>query len=101
MVILSFFFVFFNFEYDILGIHSEGAVIQTLINLLFLDLIYSLPTPDLLIDLFQTEPLDFHTDTFYTSRQSQIDERISRLNSEEVSTKIQAVSYIYTVLIKM
>ncbi|CAF3708068.1 unnamed protein product [Rotaria sordida] len=65
------------------GIHSEGAVIQTLIGLLFLDLIYTLPTPDLLIDIFQTEPLDFRTDAFYKSRQNQIDERISQLNSEE------------------
>ncbi|CAF1104077.1 unnamed protein product [Rotaria sp. Silwood1] len=65
------------------GIHSEGAVIRTLIGLLFLDLIYTLPTPDLLIDIFQTEPLDFHTDAFYKSRQNQIDERISQLNSEE------------------
>ncbi|CAF4558223.1 unnamed protein product [Rotaria sp. Silwood1] len=65
------------------GIHSEGAVMRTLIGLLFLDLIYTLPTPDLLIDIFQTEPLDFHTDAFYKSRQNQIDERISQLNSEE------------------
>ncbi|CAF2977835.1 unnamed protein product [Rotaria socialis] len=65
------------------GIHSEGAIIRTLIGLLFLDLIYTLPTPDLLIDIFQTEPLDFQTDAFYKSRQSQIDERISHLNSEE------------------
>jgi Fanconi-associated nuclease 1 len=66
------------------GIHSEGAIIQTLIGLLFLDLIYILPTPDLLIDIFQTEPLDFHTDAFYKSRQSQIDQRVNQLNSEEV-----------------
>jgi hypothetical protein len=66
------------------GIHSEGAVIRTLIGLLFLDLIYLLPTPDLLIDIFQTEPLDFQTDAFYKSRQNQIDERIDQLNSEEV-----------------
>ncbi|CAF0935102.1 unnamed protein product [Adineta steineri] len=65
------------------GIHSEGAVIRTLIGLLFLDLIYILPTPDLLIDIFQTEPLDFQTGAFYKSRKSQIDERISQLNSEE------------------
>jgi hypothetical protein len=69
---------------SILGIHSEGAVIRTLVGLLFLDLIYTLPTPDLLIDIFQTEPLDFQTDAFYKSRQSQIDERISQMNSEEV-----------------
>ena len=67
-----------------LGIHSEGSIIRTLIGLLFLDLIYTLPAPDLLIDIFQTEPLDFHTDAFYKSRQEQIDERISQLNSEEV-----------------
>jgi Fanconi-associated nuclease 1 len=66
------------------GIHSEGAVIQTLIGLLFLDIIYTLPTPDLLIDIFQTEPLDFQTDSFYKSRQSQIDERIDQLQSEDV-----------------
>jgi Fanconi-associated nuclease 1 len=73
------------------GIHSEGAVIRTIIGLLFLDLIYTLPTPDLLIDIFQTEPLDFQTDAFYKSRQSQIDERISQLNSEEVRIKIRIV----------
>ena len=71
-------------KYCIQGIHSEGAVIQTLIGLLFLDLIYTLPTSDLLIDVFQTEPLDFQTDAFYKTRQSQIDERINQMNSEEV-----------------
>ncbi|UJR23137.1 hypothetical protein I4U23_026156 [Adineta vaga] len=67
----------------IFGIHSEGAVIRTLVGLLFLDLIYTLPTPDLLIDIFQTEPLDFQTDAFYKSRQTEIDHRISQLDTEE------------------
>ena len=78
------FFYLFDLKNCIEGIHSEGAVIRTLIGLLFLDLIYTLPTPDLLIDVFQTEPLDFQTDAFYKSRQSQIDERISQMDSEEV-----------------
>ena len=59
-------------------------MIRTLIGLLFLDIIYTLPTPDLLIDAFQTESLDFQTDAFYRSRQEQIDGRIQRMNSEEV-----------------
>ena len=66
------------------GIHSEGSAIRTLIGILFLDIIYTLPAADLLIDVFQTEPLDFHSDAFYKSRQSQIDERMSQMNSEEV-----------------
>ena len=72
---------------NIEGIHSEGAVIRTVVGLLFLDLIYTLPTPDLLIDIFQTEPLDFQTDSFYKSRQTEIDQRISYLNCEEVRTE--------------
>jgi hypothetical protein len=75
------------------GIHSEGAVIRTLIGLLFLDLIYTLPTSNLLIDIFQTEPLDFQTDAFYKSRQCQIDERVDQLNSEEVRIKINSDFY--------
>ncbi|CAF1281584.1 unnamed protein product [Adineta ricciae] len=70
-------------DLDVKGIHSEGAVIRTVVGLLFLDLIYTLPTPDLLIDIFQTEPLDFQTDSFYKSRQMEIDQRISYLNCEE------------------
>lgn len=71
------------------GVHSEGSVIRTLMGLLFLDIVYTLPTADLLIDVFQTEPLDFHSEAFYKSRQSQIDERMSEMNSEEVrSTQI-------------
>lgn len=57
---------------------------RTMISLLFLDMIYLLPTENLLIDVFQTEPLDFQTDHFYKSRQSQIDERINQMSSEEV-----------------
>lgn len=77
--------VFFSTDFIVLpGIHSEGAVIRTVIGLLFLDLIYTIPTPDLLIDLFQTEPLDFHTDAFYKSRQNEIDQRIEQFTSEEV-----------------
>ncbi len=76
------------------GIHSEGAVIRTLIGLLFLDLIYLLPTSDLLIDIFQTEPLDFQTDAFYKSRQSQIDERIDQFKSEEVTRKFHVNLFI-------
>ena len=68
------------------GIHSEGSVIRTLMGLLFLDIVYSLPAADLLIDVFQTEPLDFHSEAFYKSRQGQIDERMSQMNSEEVSS---------------
>jgi Fanconi-associated nuclease 1 len=78
------------------GIHSEGAVIRTLIGLLFLDIIYTLPTPDLLIDIFQTEPLDFQTDAFYKSRQSQIDERIAQFQCEEVMGNIPCRSFVHS-----
>jgi hypothetical protein len=53
-------------------------------GLLFLDIVYTLPTADLLIDVFQTEPLDFQSEAFYKSRQSQIDDRMGQMNSEEV-----------------
>jgi hypothetical protein len=92
--IISFIFpVKINLNNCIQGIHSEGTVIQTLIGLLFLDLIYTLPTSNLLIDIFQTEPLDFQTDAFYKSRQCQIDERVDQLNSEEVRIKINSDFY--------
>ena len=60
-----------------------------MIGLLFLDIIYTLPTPDLLIDAFQTESLDFQTDAFYKSRQEQIDGRIQQMNSEEVHNPLK------------
>ena len=74
----------FNWNFVCIGIHSEGSIIRTLIGLLFLDLIYTLPKEDLLIDVFQTEPLDFHSENFYKSRQELIDQRIEQLNNEEV-----------------
>ena len=76
-----------------LGIHSEGSIIRTFVGLLFLDIIYNLPRSDLLIDVFQTEPLDFQTDSFYQTRQSQIDQRISQMNSEEVCNEKKKVFF--------
>lgn len=77
------------------GIHSEGSIIRTMIGLLFLDIIYILPQEDLLIDVLQTEPLDFNTDNFYLSRRCQIDERINHFDTEKVNLTLKFSSRIF------
>jgi len=64
------------------GLHGEGAVFNSLLGLLFWDIIYS-DVPDAFRDPGQALPLDWDTDHFYLARKDRIDVRLAELNSME------------------
>jgi len=74
------------------GSHAEGALLNSILTLLFWDIIYHSEIPDAFRDPAQTSPLDWDTDDFYASRKDMIDERllqISRMTREELSDEIE------------
>ncbi|XP_042433885.1 fanconi-associated nuclease 1 homolog isoform X2 [Zingiber officinale] len=60
------------------GIHSEGGIWMTIYGLLMWDVIFS-NVPDVFISRFQTAPLDFDTDDFYTSREHLIECQLQKI----------------------
>jgi len=64
------------------GLHGEGAVFNSLLGLLFWDIIYS-DVPDAFRDPGQALPLDWDSDHFYLARKDRIDVRLAELISME------------------
>jgi len=73
------------------GSHAEGAVLNSILALLFWDIIYLSKVPDAFRDPTQTSPLDWDTDDFYQSRKKDIDDRleqIAAMSNEEVCLEL-------------
>jgi len=64
------------------GIHTESSIYTMLFALLLWDLIFY-PIPDVFQSPYQTCPLDFATDSFYTDRKSLIDQRLTDISAEQ------------------
>lgn len=62
------------------GYHSEGGIIRTLFGYLFYDVLFTY-IPNVFQTPFQTCPLDLHTDAFYPSRFSEINQRLNELSN--------------------
>ncbi|KAL2810272.1 hypothetical protein BJX63DRAFT_322459 [Aspergillus granulosus] len=72
------------------GYHSEGGIIRTLFGYLFYDIIFTY-VPNVFQTIFQTCPLDLHTDAFYPSRASEINHRLVQITNGEAASLIRAV----------
>ncbi|KAL8840337.1 MAG: hypothetical protein Q9170_001352 [Blastenia crenularia] len=62
------------------GYHSEGGIIRTLFGYLFYDVLFTY-VPNVFQTPFQTCPLDLHTDAFYPSRFSEINQRLNEISN--------------------
>ena len=64
------------------GYHSEGGIIRTLFGYLFYDVLFTY-VPNVFQTPFQTCPLDLHTDAFYSTRFSEINQRLNEISNGE------------------
>ncbi|KAL8763562.1 MAG: hypothetical protein Q9184_000689 [Pyrenodesmia sp. 2 TL-2023] len=62
------------------GYHSEGGIIRTLFGYLFYDVLFTY-VPNVFQTPFQTCPLDLHTDAFFPSRFSEINQRLNDISN--------------------
>ncbi|KAL8898846.1 MAG: hypothetical protein Q9207_006500, partial [Kuettlingeria erythrocarpa] len=62
------------------GYHSEGGIIRTLFGYLFYDVLFTY-VPNVFQTAFQTCPLDLHTDAFFPSRFSEINQRLNDISN--------------------
>ncbi|XP_021935239.1 fanconi-associated nuclease 1-like isoform X2 [Zootermopsis nevadensis] len=61
------------------GIHDEGSVINSLFGLIFWDVIYEHPVPDVFRTSYQQVPLDLYSEEFYRNRKEAVDEKLESL----------------------
>ncbi|KAJ2081867.1 hypothetical protein H4R24_002024 [Coemansia sp. RSA 988] len=73
-----------------LGIHTENAIITTLFSLLFWDIIFY-PLPGVLDTEYQSQPLDMGSESFFHSRQAQIQERLDVIAGGEFERAIRRI----------
>lgn len=62
------------------GIHAESSILLTLFALTFWDILFE-DVPGVFQSPFQSAPLDLHTDSFYTSRESTIMKRLEEVRN--------------------
>ncbi|KAL2825319.1 hypothetical protein BDW59DRAFT_74170 [Aspergillus cavernicola] len=72
------------------GYHSEGGIVRTLFGYLFYDIIFTY-IPNVFQTIFQTCPLDLHTDAFYPSRISEINHRLVQITNGESASLIRSI----------
>ncbi|XP_069678511.1 fanconi-associated nuclease 1-like [Periplaneta americana] len=77
------------------GMHAEGSVIVTLFGLIFWDVIYGHPLPDVYRSPYQAEPLDLNSVEFYRNRKEVIDNRLLDLRSWNLETVNQHIKTIF------
>ena len=65
------------------ALHAEGAIFNSLLGLLFWEVIYDTDVPDAFRDPCQSLPYDWDTDHFYSARRTEIDIRLAQLRSLE------------------
>ncbi|KAJ4435409.1 hypothetical protein ANN_18024, partial [Periplaneta americana] len=83
------------FIISIAGMHAEGSVIVTLFGLIFWDVIYGHPLPDVYRSPYQAEPLDLNSVEFYRNRKEVIDNRLLDLRSWNLETVNQHIKTIF------
>ncbi|KAL4974228.1 VRR-NUC domain-containing protein [Aspergillus desertorum] len=76
------------------GCHSEGGILRTLFAYLFYDIIFTY-IPNVFQTVFQTCPLDLHTDAFYPSRASEINHRLMQITNGGAASLIRSVHARY------
>ncbi|XP_071115820.1 fanconi-associated nuclease 1-like [Haliotis cracherodii] len=76
------------------GLHAEGSIISNLFNLYFWDALF-MDVPDAFHSPYQTQPLDFHSSSFYSRRQDAIDTRLQELEeaTEEALHEMMAATW--------
>ncbi|KAK2843910.1 hypothetical protein FQN49_005955 [Arthroderma sp. PD_2] len=72
------------------GFHCESGILRTLFGYLFYDVIFTY-VPNVFQTPFQTCPLDLHTDSFYSSRISEINSRLAQISNGEARKLIHKV----------
>ncbi|XP_030621183.1 fanconi-associated nuclease 1 [Chanos chanos] len=77
------------------GIHGEGSTFSTLFGLLMWDIIFMDGVPDVFRNLYQTCPLDFHTDCFYENRREAIEARVEMLREASTETLQDLVAEVW------
>ena len=65
------------------ALHAEGAIFNSLLGLLFWEVIYDVEVPDAFRDPCQSLPYDWDTDHFYAARRTEIEVRLAELRSLE------------------
>ncbi|CBF71232.1 hypothetical protein AN6678.2 [Aspergillus nidulans FGSC A4] len=77
------------------GYHSEGGILRTLFAYLFYDIIFTY-IPNVFQTIFQSCPLDLHTDAFYPSRASEINHRLVQIANGDATSLIHSVHARYS-----
>jgi Fanconi-associated nuclease 1 len=72
------------------GFHCEGRLVRTLFAYLFFDIMF-LYVPNVFQTPFQTCPLDLHTDAFYPTRMSEINQRLVEIENGNAPQLIQQI----------
>jgi Fanconi-associated nuclease 1 len=72
------------------GYHSEGGIVRTLFGYLFFDVLFTY-VPNVFQTPYQTCPLDLHTDAFFPSRISEINERLAEIANGGAEALLQSV----------
>lgn len=79
-LIFVFYMVFLcNYLCFVSGVHDEGSTIKSLFGLIFWDIIYEHPVPDVFRSSYQHVPLDLRSGEFYRNRKERIDKRLEAL----------------------
>ncbi|EEH42866.1 uncharacterized protein PADG_07686 [Paracoccidioides brasiliensis Pb18] len=72
------------------GFHCESGIVRTLFGYLFYDVLFTY-VPNVFQTPFQTCPLDLHTDSFYTTRASEINYRLAQIANGKAEQLIREV----------
>lgn len=72
------------------GYHSEGGIICTLFAYLFYDILFTY-VPNVFQTAYQNCPLDLHTDAFFPSRATEINNRLAEIANGHAAAILQAV----------
>lgn len=70
--------------------HCEGKALRTIFGILFWDIIFA-PIPGAFETPYQTAPLDISHESFYTSRQHLIDERLHDIRHGKAHEILEAI----------
>ncbi|XP_041371877.1 fanconi-associated nuclease 1-like [Gigantopelta aegis] len=77
------------------GLHAEGSVISSLFCLFFWDILF-MDIPDAFHSAFQTRPLDFHSELFYTQRCEAVEDKLSEITDSTEEDLHRMMSDVWT-----
>ena len=75
--------------------HAETITLRTIFGLLFWDIIFDKNIDNVFVDRFQSIPLDFQSDLFYTNRKELIDNRVELIRSSPSDIICELVGQIW------